>query len=256
MAAAGSGHPRPWLRRRTAASRSHSGSDDQLCQRLGGAVDLAGLGLVVPAGFTATPVAAGLTAPCALAAAADGTLYLAEGGHPRRTAPRLLVLDPATGVASVVSRFPEAPAPAAIRLALAGGAVLLAAGGRCWRVPLDGRDRERVDAAVLGSGAATVAGWTFFPGAVLQGGALYLCDPGAVAEDGLASPGAGVLWRVTPAGWREEAGSAPAKGRQAPRQGRRPAQPSGPALAIGAAAVLAVGVAVAWCYRERRARPA
>jgi len=213
---------------------------DQLDQRLGGATPLLSARPAVPAGFVATPVAAGLTAPYAVAAAADGTLYLAEGGHPRRTPPRLLAIDPRTGVASVLDSFDSPPALAVLAEAWAGGAVLLAAGGQPWRAALMGRT-----AAEPHPGGAA-----FLQGVAVHAGALYFCDPGTPAPDGLPAAGTGILWRVAPAGW--SAAEPTARARSAPLKRMRSRSPAH-VFTIGVVALCALGVGLAWYYRERRA---
>lgn len=210
-----------------------------LAQRLGGAVELEAVRLPVPAGFIAEPVAAGLTAPVAAAADADGTLYLAEAGHPRRTPPRLLRLDPLTGIASVLATFETLPAPAALSLSCSDDAVHVASPGTAWRV------RPSTGAAEPQPAAGTLFFLPGLLGAVWRG-ALYLCDAGTPA----GAPGVGILWRVAPARWGPPRAAPPTNPRMSERRRRAIA-----ALAAGGS-VAVVALGLAWFYRQRRSRGA
>lgn len=215
-----------------------------LDQRLGGITDLATVHLSVPDGFTADPVAAGLTAPVSVAVAPDGLLYLAEAGHPRRTPPRLLRVDPDTGVASVIAGFETLAAPALLTVAHSGETLYVASAETIWRLDAGGailakaaaRHRQEVPA---GSGAFGGA----CAGAAVWREALYLCDPGSPA----GAPGAGLLWRVAPIDWSANIAAAPLP---PVRTGHR--RPKLRSLAA-AASVAVAALALAWWYRERRA---
>ncbi len=211
-------------------------------QRLGGAADFASLRLPVPAGFSAEPVAAGLTAPVGVAAASDGLLYVAEAGHPRRTPPRLLRLDPRTGVASVIATYAPLRAPAQLSVTASGAMVYLAAAGVIWRIGTVTREVEphfAATAARAGSRPGLFGG--LFAGTTVSQGSLWLCDPGRPA----GAPGAGLIWRVAPTA--PGATVSPAPRPLAPAIVRR--RPTVSAIA----AVAVAAIALAWYYRERRA---
>jgi len=224
--------------RRRAALASDPG------QRLGGAADLTTVRLPLPERFAAEPVAAGLTAPVGVAAASDGLLYVVESGHPRRTPPRLLRLDPLTGVASVVASFETLAAPAFLTVACAGDAVYLASAGVRWR--LDQRSGTLVqEAAEEPAGAAQPPAGPvgLFAGATLGRDALYLCDAGHPA----GAPGAGLLWRVAPVDPRDDVHTLPSPGVAVQLHQRRTVA----ALAAGCTVAI-VAIGLAWYYRERR----
>src|SRR5581483_6620676 len=208
------------LMRRRAALASDPG------QRLGGAADLTTVRLPLPERFAAEPVAAGLTAPVGVAAASDGLLYVVESGHPRRTPPRLLRLDPLTGVASVVASFETLAAPAFLTVACAGDAVYLASAGVRWRL-------DQPPAGPVG----------LFAGATLGRDALYLCDAGHPA----GAPGAGLLWRVAPVDPSDDVHTLPSPGVAVQLHQRRTVA----ALAAGCTVAI-VAIGLAWYYRERR----
>jgi hypothetical protein len=215
-----------------------------LDQRLGGAANLAAAGLPVPAGFTAEPVAAGLTAPLGVSAACDGLLYVAEAGHPNRTPPRLLRLDPETGIASVIASFEALHAPAALSVAGTADAVYAATPDTIWRVDCAGDEAlplPRMEPSLRGRVGAGPC--EILPGAAVWRGAMYICDAGSPA----GAPGTGLLWRVAPPGWRAQ--GAPAQTWRAPaRAGRRRSV----AAIAASGGVLVVALGLAWLYHERR----
>lgn len=216
-------------------------------ERLGGSRPIAPAAPLLPRGFVAEAVAAGFTAPCAVAAVGE-RLYAVEAGHPRRTPPRLFRLEPRSGAASLLAELNRSAAGAAPSLTVRDGQPLVVYAGDAWLLGEDG-GLDLLQAPTPGD--APLAGLLRGSWLAADGG-WYVADPGPRNALGEYTPGAGIIWRIRAADPLRPEGATPR--RWTLEHGRElVATRPRPAIALG---VAAVALALALYYRARRGRTA